>query len=193
MFWWGAWCVLCFLKSWFRDPHRDLTEKSIHYLHYLTPLFKSLWHEPRPKHLRTVRGFNWGKIIIFRSMLIWYSYSYYMFTFIPALCCSETLPSVRQEISRRSSTTLATFVVWGGLGPVVRKWTISSFNLPSHNYIHIAKYLFSIKMRFNYILNYWGIDRALAHGNPFSSVENDNCSLGIFQWLLGLNHIYRSK
>ena len=26
-----------------------------------------------------------------------------------------------------------------------------------------------------------------------SSVEDDNCSLGIFQWLLGLNHKYRSK
>ena len=27
----------------------------------------------------------------------------------------------------------------------------------------------------------------------FSSVEDDSCSLGIFQWLLGLNHKYRSK
>ena len=27
----------------------------------------------------------------------------------------------------------------------------------------------------------------------FSSVEVDNCSLGIFQWLVGLNHKYRSK
>ena len=27
----------------------------------------------------------------------------------------------------------------------------------------------------------------------FSSVENDNCSLGIFQWLPGLDHKYRSK
>ena len=27
----------------------------------------------------------------------------------------------------------------------------------------------------------------------FSSREDDNCSLGIFQWLLGLNHKYRSK
>ena len=89
---------------------------------------KSLWHEPRPKHSRTVRGFNWGKIMIFRSMLIWYSYSYYMFTFLPALCCSETLPSVRQEISRRSSTTLATFMVWGGLGPVVLPQKVSFFS-----------------------------------------------------------------
>ena len=27
----------------------------------------------------------------------------------------------------------------------------------------------------------------------FSSVKDDNCSLGIFQWFLGLNHKYRSK
>ena len=27
----------------------------------------------------------------------------------------------------------------------------------------------------------------------FASVEDDNCLLGIFQWLLGLNHKYRSK
>ena len=27
----------------------------------------------------------------------------------------------------------------------------------------------------------------------FSSVEDDNCSLGIFYWLLGLNHKYRSE
>ena len=27
----------------------------------------------------------------------------------------------------------------------------------------------------------------------FSSVKDDNCSLGIFQWLLGWNHKYRSK
>ena len=27
----------------------------------------------------------------------------------------------------------------------------------------------------------------------FSSAEDDSCSLGIFQWLLGLNHKYRSK
>ena len=26
-----------------------------------------------------------------------------------------------------------------------RKWAIFTFNLPSHNHIHIAKYLFSIK------------------------------------------------
>ena len=27
----------------------------------------------------------------------------------------------------------------------------------------------------------------------FSSVKDDNCSLGNFEWLLGLNHYYRSK
>ena len=26
-----------------------------------------------------------------------------------------------------------------------RKWAVLTFNLPSHNYIHIAKYLFSIR------------------------------------------------
>ena len=26
-----------------------------------------------------------------------------------------------------------------------RKWAVFTFNLPSHNHIHIAKYLFSIK------------------------------------------------
>ena len=26
-----------------------------------------------------------------------------------------------------------------------RKWAIFTFNLPSHNHIHIAKYLFSIR------------------------------------------------
>ena len=33
------------------------------------------------------------------------------------------------------------------------------------------------------------------HGQvqSFSSVEDDNCSFGIFQWLLGLNHKCRSK
>ena len=61
--------------------------------------------------------------------------------------------------------------------------------------ILLSSMLFLVHGRLPFDQIFWVISgnfhRQMAQS--FSNVEDDNCSLGIFRWLLGLNHKYRSK